>query len=167
MVTFTDFVKENLNKENKKGVYIGLSLDAQSKNSLSNLIQKLNIPNTVLADNLHTTIAYSTKYFKSDLEDIKSENINFPAKVKGYDLFNNEKNRTACLVLILDCPDAISYHNKTIQQGAIYDYAEYNPHITIVNQCTIGTTIDIAPFLELSLTFNSIYQEDLDTNWGE
>jgi hypothetical protein len=53
MVTFTDFVKENLNKENKKGVYIGLSLDAQSKNSLSNLIQKLNIPNTVLADNLH------------------------------------------------------------------------------------------------------------------
>ena len=155
------------NVKNKNGVYIGIKLDEQSKTDLNNLVQQLDVSNKVTADDFHTTIAYSKKYFKSDLENIKSADVDFTAAITGYDLFNNSKNRTACLVLTLDCPEAVSYHNKTIQQGAIYDFAEYKPHITIISQCNIGTKIDIEPFLDLKLKFNSIYQEDLDTNWNE
>lgn len=169
-MNFNDILSILVNEKpvsNKNGVYIGIKLDEQSKVDLNNLVQQLEQPNKVLADDFHTTIAYSKKYFKSDLENIKNADVDFTATITGYDLFNNGKNRTACLVLILDCPDAVSYHNKTMQQGAIYDFAEYKPHITIISQCNIGTKIDIEPFLDLKLKFNSIYQEHLDVNWNE
>lgn len=169
-MNFSDILSILVNEKTvsgKNGVYIGLKLDEQSKSDLNTLVQQLDLSNKVAADDFHTTVAYSKKYFKSDLENIKSTDINFTATVTGYDLFNNSKNRTACLVLTLDCPEAVSYHNKTIQQGAIYDFAEYKPHITIISQCTIGTKIDIVPFLDLKLKFNSIYQEYLDVNWNE
>lgn len=149
------------NIKNKNGIYIGLKLDEQSKSDLNTLVQQLDLSNKVAADDFHTTVAYSKKYFKSDLENIKSTEVDFAATVTGYDLFNNSKNRTACLVLTVDCPDAVSYHNKTMQQGAIYDFAEYKPHITIISQCNIGTKINIEPFLDLKLKFNSIYHKNI------
>jgi len=88
------------------------------------------VPNLIDQAEYHSTIAYSRKH----LPNVPKQRDITPgwiARPIGFDVFST-KSGTNCLVLKIDCPEAIGRHNFLRNwEGASHDFPTYIPHITL------------------------------------
>lgn len=160
-------MKELRESLNKTGTYASVKLSQQSKTALFDYVKFLGIPNTIDPNEYHATVIYSRKeipraYDYNNFEVSQSEH-RLLATAKEWKVFPS-KEMGHCLVLALDFPSAVDYHNHFMDMGATYDYLEYIPHITIATNYTDAIIpTNLPPF---TLKFDKLVVEPLDLNYS-
>lgn len=127
-----------------------------TKERIANLINILNIRNSVATHSLHTTLVYS------DVE-IPLESYTLPepiaAKPIGFTVFCTEFYN--CLVILLDSIGLTTLHQHARAMGATYDYDQYHPHVTVSYDFQ-GSVPDNSILEEIGeLIFNEVVVESL------
>lgn len=113
---FTELTEDN-------GTYVAANFDEDSVNALTELQERIGVPNPVLPDDFHTTIVYSKVHI--DWEPITHDTT---AHAVGYRVFGDEKR---ILVLELECESLTYRFDEAMESGATYDFPEYIPHVTL------------------------------------
>ena len=98
-----------------------------SKNKIAELVNLLNINNSVSPHSLHTTVTYSRKVVPELESSVLPEPI--IATPIGFAIFKS--NMYNCLVILLESLGLNSLHQQAMALGATYDYDQYHPHITV------------------------------------
>jgi len=130
--------------EDKIG-YIDVIFDSKSNRLLNQIIKNIGLIKD-FNDEFHCTIAHSKKEFNFKLPgeelgkiEIKDEkiisNINETCIIKDFGNFETDNGLN--LHVVLDCPFCKSEFKRSIKSGAIYDYNEYIPHITLMYNCSL------------------------------
>lgn len=118
-----------------KGTFIGVKLDAESKQKIINLIAKLKLQEPIPEEKLHSTLVYSDK---KTLDGFTS-NTNFgegnypKATPVNFSVFPNSQNPgTGCLVMELDSDYLHSRHDEIVSKYDVQEkFPTYRPHITL------------------------------------
>lgn len=161
-------MKELRESLNKTGTYASLKLSQQSINELYDYVKFLGIPNAIDPSEYHATVIYSRKeipraYDYNNFEVSHSLGNKLLADAKEWKIFPS-KDMGHCLVLALDFPSAVEYHNHFMSMGATYDYPEYIPHITIATNYTDAVIPTTLP--HFALRFDRLVVEPLDLNYS-
>ena len=151
-----DNITSTSNTTNINGKYVGIKV--KNKDMLTKYFNKQNIK---VPKDLHTTIAYSKKNFNYVINE--SDVVIKPEDMKGFDLFGDNKN---ILVMLINSPELTSRFNTTIDSGAVYDYKEYQPHITLSYDYN-GTVDDLSNLIlpDFDIILGNEYEEDLDESF--
>jgi hypothetical protein len=115
---------------NKIGTYVGIQYNKDSITSLVRLQHILGLKNPVSNVKFHTTLVYHRGLI--DFEIIDSMKV----YLRGYRLgVLKSKDGNNCVVLYVKNHEEDTYlmdrFNYSLNQGAIWDYDEYRPHITL------------------------------------
>lgn len=158
-----------LEKEDKKGTYVGAKFTNATVARLKKFSEKNNIPNYLSSDKYHTTIIYSKKY----VPDLKIESKlekQWKGKPEKLEIFKTQQGWKA-LVLIYECKQQTDKHESIMDStDATYDYPEYKVHVTLSYNIE---DYDEEKLKDLSLesigeiVIDRLYQEDLNLNWAE
>ena len=161
MNTLLQYIKESQGK----GTYIKLVPSLESREAISKIATSFNVPNQIIADELHTTIVFSRKWFDPGFS---LNECSIDATINGYKLFPNDDG-TACLVLTLFCAEVHTKHEyyKDIYK-ATFDYPDYTPHITLSYEVPLGYVLyqSIIDSFDI-VTFEYEVVEELDLNWKD
>ncbi len=118
-----------------KGTYVGVKLDAASKQKIINLMSKLNLQEPIPEDKLHSTLVYSDK---KTLDGFTSNTSfgedNYPTvKPVNFNVFANSQNPgTGCLVVELDSDYLHNRHDEIVSKYNVEEkFPTYRPHITL------------------------------------
>lgn len=98
-----------------------------SKNKIAELVNLLNINNSVSPRSLHTTVTYSRKVVPELESMVLPEPIT--ATPIGFAVFKS--NMYNCLVILLESMGLNLLHQQAMALGATYDYPTYHPHVTV------------------------------------
>ena len=111
----------------QNGVYISLNLTEQSKKEIRKWQEKyLKYGGNKFNEELHVTLIYSKEKYEKEIE---SDIYTIPTTVIGYDKFGDNKE---CLVAKLKSEELLIKHKTLMDKyGFIYDYDEYQPHVTL------------------------------------
>lgn len=163
MKTFNEYI--NTQHENtNNGTYVGIKVS--NANELYDWFKTQDIENLVLPNDYHVTIAYSKKHFTHTLN--KSNITITPNNIIGFEMFDK------VLVMLLNSPELEIRHKQTDDEGAIYDYPTYTPHITLSYNYDITkhqqrpqslNTFYTKPSFDIVL--EDEYVEELDVAYGE
>jgi hypothetical protein len=121
MKSFSEYLVE-VEKESK-GTFAGLKLSPQSSLKLYSALSDLEIENKLNAEQYHCTIICSKKYVP-ELEGIKP-NLPISSQCLDWDMLGD------CLVITLKGKHLYKLYEECINMGAVSDFEEYIPHITI------------------------------------
>ncbi len=166
MLSFKLFVEKHMHN----GTYAGLRFDETSQSQLEKFNKKHKIPSPVSPDKLHVTLLYSRKYLPdyTAAGELKHAFYCSPKEFVVWNTNGENKAVSKCLILKLDCPELVQYHNHLMElHGATFDYKEYQPHVTL--SYNIGDLdVDLLHVADLprSLTLSYEYQEVLDLDWA-
>ena len=157
MLTFKEFL---LMEKIIPGVFIGIKLSEKSLDDIEQFIKDQHVPNPVARDDIHITMIYSKKSFPMD-EWEQPKQIKEYAKPIKFDFFGEDKT---CLVVLLDSPFLIDRNAQIVKQyGAISDYDEYQPHVTLSYDCT-NCNLDFIRF-PINIELVQEYATSLDDDW--
>ena len=90
-----------MSDDKKKGTYAGVKFSGKTTENIEHYLKENDVPNSVPADKLHTTLLYSRKYlptFKSE-GPLKSVIVGIPDK---FDIWKSQDGKK-CLVLLYKC----------------------------------------------------------------
>ena len=144
-----------------KPTFVGVRLDGDTMQRISEFAK--DVPNPVSKGEMHITVVYS----RAPIEVVEQGAID-PAMEftpKQLSIFPSQSG-AKCLVLEISCDDIVNRHQRFMDNGASYDYAEYKPHITLSYDCG-----DFDPAsLQLEnlvgpLRYNFEYAHDLNLDW--
>jgi len=130
---------------NEKIGYVDVLFDSESNRLMNQIIKDLGLKKD-FNDDFHCTISYSKKDFNFILPGEKLDNIkikdnkvhvdiNENCTIKGFGNFKT--NEGLNLHIELDCPFCKSEFKRCVKAGAVYDYPEYIPHITLMYNCSL------------------------------
>jgi len=112
------------------GKYVGVRFTPETKQTLSDIIHKEKVPNSIDIEKLHSTVAYSKGSNIPGYEVSGEFEEPIRGEIKEFDIFPSQDGCN-CLVAKLNCPELDDLHNQTMEHGATYDYDEYIPHVTL------------------------------------
>lgn len=151
------------------GRYVGVHFTPDTIEQVKKIIDNEGIPNPIDPDDLHSTIAHSSR---SDIPGYEVDGeLNEPveARINNFKIFDT-KEGGRCLVAALDSDYLHAKHKKTIDHGASYDFDEYIPHVTL--SYNVGGDWDEENLKKLTnkyggmrLTISDEYDQELDPNW--
>jgi 2'-5' RNA ligase len=154
-----------------KGTFVGVKLDAESKQKILDLIGKLKLEEPIPEDKLHSTLVYSDK---KSLDGFKSNTSfgesGFP-KVKpvNFNVFPNSQNPgTGCLVMELDSDYLHTRHDEIVSKYDVQEkFPTYRPHITLSYNYA-GEPPDSKYLQDLGeLNIESEYDEPINDNFAK
>lgn len=159
MKSFKEFMNETATTS-KPGKYVAVKV--KNNKELFSFFKAQGI-DVINPEDLHTTIAYSRKDFPYTVDN--SEILIHPSSITGFKLFGNAEN---ILVLTFKSKELELRHNNTLKNGAEYDYASYEPHITLdynydKNKQGSVYTLKIPTF---PITLYAEYVEPLDEEYS-
>lgn len=129
MMTFKEFLAEKI----ITGVFVGVKLSEKSLDEIVDFIEEQKIPNPITRDEIHITLIYSKKEFSRDEWGDSGLSINEMATPLQFAYFGQDKN---CLVMLLESQYLFKRNYEiTKNYGAISDYPQYTPHITLSYDC--------------------------------
>ncbi|WVX87492.1 RNA ligase [Vibrio phage EniLVp02] len=110
-------------------------------------------------EELHCTLAYSTRRFPHTVQPEKT----YAAVATHIEHWTTRGGNKTAVVLLLKSKDLDERHEEFIQAGALYDFPDYRPHITLAyyRDDTPPPAISFEPF---ALVLNGEYHEDLDVD---
>lgn len=159
MKTLIQYLKES----QLTGTYVKLVPDDESKAMIEDVVSSIGIPNNIIPEEYHTTIAFSRLWFDPGFVN-RECSIN--AEITGYTLFKGDGD-TSCLVLTLNCAEAHTLHNyyRSVHK-ATFDYEDYTPHITISYEVPDDFVLSDDVIDSFSIvTFNKEMVSELDLSW--
>lgn len=136
-----------------------MKLSNESIEKILKFIEDNNIPNGLSAEDLHTTVIYSTKPAKVELYDVK----NVVGTFVRFSKFGEDKN---VLVMEVACKPLEKLHDYYMEKYPLsWNWPEYKPHITLsYDASTVDETKLIWP-ADSIIIFCAQYQEPLDLEW--
>jgi 2'-5' RNA ligase len=150
----------------KKGTFVGVYLSKDSKAAVTELMEKLDIPNPISSSEMHMTVIYSRKHLPEFKPRGKlDENLVItPTKL---DIFPAQSGDNKVLVVRFKSDELCKRHKEIMDEhGATYDFDEYKPHLTLSYDCGKFETNghDMKGLLG-DLEINEEYDEELNLNW--
>lgn len=156
----------------KQGTYAGVRFSQDTKDAVNKFLKDNNIPKPVNVEKLHTTLLYSRKHLPNykPAGKLEAPLVGTPDelvvwKTQG----DNGQEQSNCLVMKYTCPKLVQRHKDLMEEhDATFDYAEYNPHITL--SYDIGD-LDITKLQDVKKTIRSVdiveeYAESLSLDWA-
>lgn len=148
---FDEFDDDEYDDDHRQ--YVAAFFEASTNNHISKLLKDHNVPNPVMKDALHCTIAYSD--YPIDFSANFSA-FGATAKFKGYAVWNTTMGRT--FVMLLESEYLTNRFNEAIKAGMTYEYDEYRPHITLSEDIGICEMPDL-PKPEFEILIAGEYEE--------
>jgi hypothetical protein len=140
------------------GTYAAVRFSEDTIDRLRDLQDDLSVPNPLDPDDFHTTIVHSKKpidWEDKDCDDIEAK----PLRLEKW----KTRSDSYCLVLLIDCPYLHERFEKSMDMGALYDFPDYKPHISL--SYDVGKDFDIgSPELDFAIQLDHEYSEPLDLN---
>jgi hypothetical protein len=103
---------------------------------------------------MHCTLIYSRKHHP-DMEP--QPNVEYEARCKGFAVFHKS------LVMLLDAEHVEGRHSELMQKhGCTYDFASYNPHVSIAYGLAPGFSPLDLPAFTGRILLTGEYTEDLN-----
>jgi len=154
-----------------KGTFVGVKLDAESKQRVLDLITKLKLQEPIPEDKLHSTLVYSDKKTLDGFKSNSSFGENDYPKVKpvNFNVFPNSQNPgSGCLVMELDSDYLHSRHDEIVSKYDVQEkFPTYRPHITLSYNYS-GEPPDGKYLQDLGeLTIESEYDEPINDEWAK
>ncbi|MGC8649108.1 MAG: RNA 2',3'-cyclic phosphodiesterase [Candidatus Micrarchaeia archaeon] len=155
--------KQNRQNIESMRVFIALDLSEEAKETVYNSILKIinsekSVLKIVKKDQLHITLFFFPNINEEKLENLYNiiDNIKinpFKIKIKGINTFNLKSPKILFLNLI-DQSNSILYlynllKNNAIENGAIVEHKDFNPHITIARVKRDAKFIDYKKISEI------------------
>jgi len=125
-------------------------------------------------DSFHCTIAYSKKPFDMVLPGgtigTSEVDIHEKAVIKGFGNFDTPEGFN--LHVVLESPFLVSEHKRCLKNGAVFDYDEYIPHITLMYNCIkdnkpikVDNIPKLKKYIGSSVLINKELKSPLNENW--
>lgn len=158
MMTFKEYMIES-----KQGTYCGIKYAPNPE--FQKWIKDNKIPNPINPEKLHTTVIFSRnpieKQYQMNHQIISGNNF----KPMKFEVFLTSTSKKRALVIILDAPKAVEYHNYFMNHGGTHDFADFKPHITV--SYDLGD-FDVKQLTLPDIIFDpvSVYTEPLDLDWN-
>lgn len=115
------------------GLYAWVTPDEGATNRLLRLLSTAPFK-TYDGTELHCTLIHSRE-FPQDARPIDDRNCE--AVLEAFVTWQDHKDRTI-VVAALSSPDLEAVHRELIEMGCVHGYPEYNPHITVAKDITLG-----------------------------
>lgn len=149
------------------GLYVSVSFTEESKRLIADLMQRLEIPNPVPIDDLHTTILHSETPVESFDLFASNTQLTKPiaASICSFEVFGQGGEQH--LVLKLSAPKLfILHHTIKNATGAVPTFPTYQPHVTLSYDCpdaVLWTDLTPSDFIEGPLEIASIHTKPNQT----
>ena len=162
----------NKRVERRNGTYGAVKYMTVCNVILAAWAEEVGIPNLVDPNKFHTTLIYSRKPIKN----VERFNLNknelstlmwiFQPSCLALMDSSAESRDHRVLVMKLDAPELVKFHEALIKDGATHDFDDYVPHITLSYDVPqdFNLNIEMPP---ISFLPNEVYFEPLDLNWKE
>lgn len=140
----------------QSGTYMAVNFSEATCNQIAQYMKTAKVPNPIDIPSLHCTIVHSSVEVPIEPNyDCSNESVS----PMGLELWP-VKNGLNVLVLRLNSPYLHRRFNESLSLGAIYDYDEYKPHVTLSYDAG-DYDLDAAPPLLIDLQFDCEYVEEL------
>lgn len=116
----------------KSGIYVSVSPDDGSKNSIREIVKSFNppFPLDIFDDDAHMTIMYSRHdYIDENKLQIPESIVALTSKFEYWDGHDND----GYLVLKMISKPASDLHQHILELGAEHSFDDYMPHMTIIH----------------------------------
>lgn len=148
-----------LREEHQEGLYVAAFFSDETNNLLAGYCSKNNIPNSVPAPSLHTTIVYS-RVPVLGFEPNHTLEVPVNTTYAKLDVWETQAG-PKCLVLHFFSPYLHIRFQEAMSLGATYDFDEYKPHVTL--SYDIGDLDHTKlPAITFPLVIAGEYSESLD-----
>ena len=140
----------------------------ESVQKILDYANKNDIPNILDKKDFHTTLIYSRKHLPKfvPMGDLEHPLVGFPMKFDIWPSPPNafKKEETHCLILLYKCQEQEDRFDEIMtEHDAMYDYDEYNTHVTFSYDVGPNFTLDnLDASLVGELSLVKEYSEDLD-----
>ena len=141
------------------GLYVAAFFDEESNNKLAEYMRVNNIPEPVNTASLHTTIVYS-KVPVPNFEPNHSVDIDVDTTHATFECWEM-RNGARCLVLKYFSPYLHFRFQEAMQDGAMYDFDEYKPHVSLSYEMPADFDVSTLPPLGFPLKIVGEYSEPL------
>ena len=151
----------------KTGVYVSVKFDESSNRSLKAWTDKQNFGDNVelvKPDEYHCTIVYSRTEIPEDQKI--NDKLEQPVDPLKLEVFPYDES-SFCVVLLLKSAYLDFIHKKIVNAGAIHDYPNFKPHITIATHVSKDFKVDEIQLPQFQLWTSEIKSEPLDLNWDK
>jgi 2'-5' RNA ligase len=154
MISFRDHIRH------KDGTYVALQMRKDSRELLDNFVgMNLGLDERIDPDTYHVTVIYS-KMPVPHAEQLDNKR-NATATAIGYEVFPT-KTGDKCLVLRMDCPEAVAINQHLTELGAVSDYDSYKPHVTVCYNYQGPEDVNELPLPEFAMEFDRLEVKPLD-----
>ena len=155
IATLTQFAKH------KDGTYVSMDLSDHCRELIDHFVEmNLGLTERVDKSTYHITVIYSRAPVPS-AEQYTGSTTDIGATVTGYEVFPT-KNDGKCLVMRLDFPFANLLNKQLTAEGAMSDYPEYKPHMTIAYDIKQEIDPHSLPIPQFELNFGPVKVAPLD-----
>jgi 2'-5' RNA ligase len=144
------------------GTYVALELDAATRAQLDRFVtDQLKLAQPIDPEYYHITVIYSrTPVAQADL---LPEQYQASATGIRYALWTTRDARQ-CLVMLVESYQARYLNQQLTQLGAVSDYNQYTPHLTLSYDYT-GPNITQLPLPQFPIVLDRLLVKELDTNF--
>lgn len=140
------------------GTIVKLNMEKTCADKLSKWCKSKNIP-CIPEEDLHITVLYS-KNPVPHLMSLNGNKVTVTAKIKDWKVLGEK-----ALVLVLDSPTVVMFHNSLKKQGGTHGFKEFIAHTSVCYDWTGEyTPNNIPPF---PLVFDTIVVEAVDPDWSK
>ena len=154
MISFRDHIRH------KDGTYVALLMKKPSRDLLDNFVEmNLGLDERIDPDTYHITVIYS-KMPVPDAEALERK-TNATAKCTGYEVFPT-KTGDKCLVMRMECTEAVRLNAHLQTKGAVSDYDTYKPHVTICYNYQGPDDVSVLPLPQFEMEFDKVEVKPLD-----
>src|ERR1035437_9286225 len=125
------------------GTYVSCSFMSDSRFDLATWCVENLIPVPLAPSKYHTTILYSRSHVNDVEKIVEKMDDSLRFKIKGFHLFDTEDQLLRSLVLELDAPELIVFHDRLIKAGGTHDYPTFTPHLTVSYSVPIDMNLKV------------------------
>lgn len=141
------------------GLYVAAFFDEETNNRLADYLRVNKIPAPVISASLHTTIVYS-KVPVPTFEPNHSVDIDVNTEFATFECWDM-RNGSRCLVLKYFSPYLHMRFQEAMKAGAMYDFDEYKPHVSLSYEMPEGFDVTSLPPLGFPLKIIGEYSEPI------
>jgi hypothetical protein len=145
--------------DQEPGLYVAAFFDEETNNNLAEYMRVNKIPSPVNTASLHTTIVYS-KVPVPKFEPNHSVDIEVNTTYSAFECWEM-RNGSRCLVLTYFSPYLHLRFEEAMKDGAMYDFDEYKPHVTLSYEMPVDFDVTTLPPLGFPLTIVGEYSEPI------
>lgn len=160
---------DNISKTFANGIYISCKYDNSTLENLEKWINqnRVKIPNPINITDTHTTVVYSRKNFISPhVEKINNSILDLSFFPKSFKILGKPEDQFKALALVLHAPYLEALHNDLLSKGAVHDFDDYIPHVTLSYGIKDNFNLKSLPIPNFVFKPSHLAVEPLNEEWA-